>query len=157
MSYHDLCLSCHRSLIAGKEYVHSPVGEGECTFCHNSHSSANRALLTEPFPETFYAEASSENFILCFSCHDSDLLLSPTTDYATNFREKQENLHFLHIKGQKGRNCFVCHDMHASTLPHILRNSITFGEWTMKVDFIPAENGGTCYSGCHGPKSYSRE
>lgn len=153
----DICTTCHSSMISGKKSVHAPAASGECLLCHSAHTSANRDLLTVAYPEKLYTESSVENFELCFQCHDSEMILSPETTYATNFRDKTRNLHYLHINGTKGRNCNVCHDMHASDLPFILNKRIKFGEWYLTIRFEKDENGATCNSGCHSPKKYNRD
>lgn len=152
-----LCTGCHRGMVSGKTSIHAPAESGECLVCHKAHSSENSSLLTISYPAEFYTEASNNNFELCFQCHDSELMLSETTLYSTNFRDGEKNLHYLHINGEKGRNCTVCHDMHASDLPYILKSKIQFGKWTMPVSYTATASGGSCNTGCHSPKGYSRD
>lgn len=152
----NICKSCHTNLINAKQSIHAPAESGECSFCHSPHSSPNNSLLNLPYPQTLYTESTVENFQLCFQCHDSEIINSELTTYATNFRDGEKNLHFVHINGPKGRNCTICHDMHASDHPYILNMSISFGKWNMNNQFTVLENGGTCSTGCHNNKSYSR-
>jgi predicted CXXCH cytochrome family protein len=103
-----------------------------------------------------YLPATTENFALCFMCHDTELLLAEKTDWGTNFRDGTKNLHWLHIHGNKGRNCRMCHNMHGSSQPFLMEEHIPFGDWEMELNFEPAENGGSCLPGCHGRFQYER-
>ena len=157
--YPELCLSCHsdigKQLATGKS-LHQPLSDGECNMCHLPHGSENSALLVEAFPEGEYAEATAESFAICFLCHDSQIIMEEKTEWGTNFRNGAQNLHFLHIKGKKGRSCKLCHNMHAGSEALLIDDNIAFGNWKMKLNFIPTENGGSCQPGCHGNAQYSR-
>lgn len=52
-----LCYRCHGRM-DGKRFAHGPMGNGECTACHDPHGSSNRALSV------------SRPDQLCVSCHD---------------------------------------------------------------------------------------
>ena len=54
----DLCCNCHDKGMITKKIVHPPVADGQCTYCHNPHSSDNASILTQPVQE------------LCAGCHD---------------------------------------------------------------------------------------
>jgi predicted CXXCH cytochrome family protein len=137
--------------------VHPPIETDGCVICHNPHFSDKNFLLAGNFPSGNYAKAIPENFDLCFTCHDSELMMAKTTVTATNFRNGNHNLHFIHINGDRGRNCTICHDVHGSPNEKLIKNSVPFGQWTMNLNYKINENGGSCATGCHGLKQYSRK
>lgn len=166
----NLCLRCHNKTIVTDisrigninqvltraKSVHSPVEGGGCVTCHNPHYSEKKSLLVGNFPSGLYTEATTENFELCFLCHDTDLLGSISTESGTNFRDGLTNLHFIHINGDKGRNCTMCHDIHGAAGDRLIRDRVVFGRWEMKIDFELSENGGACLTACHAKKIYDR-
>lgn len=164
-----LCLSCHNKtfitregtisnidlLLKNNKVEHSGL-DGGCSTCHLPHGSDFSKLLIDAYPGSNYANASYESFSLCFLCHDSDLLEAEFTSLATNFRNGETNLHFMHTKGVKGRSCHLCHNIHASSQEFILEESVKFGNWEMQMNFLLQDNGGSCLPGCHSRKDYSR-
>ena len=166
----ELCLSCHnrtyktdstetiniRQLILPNRMVHSAITGGGCIICHQSHGSEFRALLIEQYPEEEYVPAMTENFELCFQCHDTDIMNAEETEWGTSFRNGARNLHQLHINGNKGRNCRLCHNLHGSSQKFLVEEKVRFGNWEMNMNFIPQEQGGSCLPGCHDRKSYLR-
>ncbi len=164
----DLCLSCHnkiittdsiqipnmKSLLDNSKVIHGAIDAGGCIACHNPHASNHQFLLKENFPQGIYAEGKTENYTLCFTCHDSQLLTEATTTSATQFRNADKNLHFVHLQGKKGRACTVCHNVHGSANMHLLNDATTFGNWQMPIRYKPVEGGGSCYPGCHGERAY---
>ncbi len=165
-----LCLSCHNRvyqgdstktdnigrLVQGRMVTHSAITGGGCMSCHQAHGSEFRALLVSPYPEEDYLPAVSDNFELCFLCHDTDLLEAEETEWGTGFRSGKRNLHQLHINGNKGRNCRMCHNIHGSPLPFLVEEVVRFGSWEMQMNFVPEEQGGSCLPGCHGKQAYRR-
>ncbi len=108
----ELCYSCHNKeykseertlnniyeIVTESKYAHEAVASGECTNCHFSHSSNNFYLLNASFPFGSYAEGvHPENFSQGFQCHDSEALTLEKTTTATNFRDGNINMHYLHI------------------------------------------------------------
>jgi len=166
----NLCLRCHNKtiikdsirisninqLLSDAKSVHAPVESGECVTCHNPHFAEQRSLLIGFFPSEQYVNATLENFEICFLCHDSDIIDSQMTEFGTNFRDGNRNLHFVHINGDKGRNCTVCHDMHGAANDRLIIDRLRFGKWEMKIIFDTNENGGTCLTGCHSERKYDR-
>lgn len=164
-----LCLKCHNKTIntgtktieninaklLTAKYKHPPLEEG-CSVCHNPHGSENTSLLISSFPESEYVKSEVSNFELCFNCHDTELIEKEISETATNFRNGNENMHYLHINGDKGRNCNLCHDMHASKNKFLIKKRTKFGTWNMPLNFIPFETGGSCNTGCHTKKTYDR-
>lgn len=167
-----LCFSCHDKeykskertlnniyeIVTNSKYVHKAVSSGECTGCHFSHSSNNFYLLNSKFPFGSYAEGvDPENFSQCFQCHNSQALTMEKTTSATNFRDGNINMHFLHISKNKGRNCILCHDSHGSNNQHLIAKTVKFGNWKMPLNYKKTENGGSCAPGCHKNLPYNRD
>jgi DmsE family decaheme c-type cytochrome len=86
-----LCLTCHTDFAAilKKPYVHTAVRNGECSGCHNPHTSSHGKLLAVSTRE------------LCASCH------------ATMIPAGAKSAHKVVADGQ----CTRCHDPHASANP----------------------------------------
>lgn len=159
----ETCYSCHEELgtfIGNQEFKHGPVKEGDCNACHNPHGSENHRLLKKDFPDEFYIPYSTENYAICFDCHNKDIALDQKTLTLTDFRDDDRNLHFLHVnKDPKGRSCKACHQVHASSQQKHIRTSVPYGKikWELPVTFTKFEDGGKCVVGCHSPKEYHRK
>lgn len=164
-----LCFQCHGKVNpleaeqsvniqkkVSEKFVHEPIVSDGCSDCHTPHASDYTALLTNTFPEGNYTIGVVDSFALCFDCHDSDLLEKQQTDDATNFRNGKTNLHYLHVKREKGRNCIDCHDVHGAPNIHLIGNKVRFGHWEMPINYKTNETGGSCLPGCHGEKKYKR-
>src|SRR5690348_1307309 len=95
------CLSCHETKVTTKDErvipamtaladphqdKHGPIREGDCAGCHLAHGSKNEHLLVKPYSTAFYQPFSLGKYELCFSCHDSQLVLEPRTTGLTGFR-----------------------------------------------------------------------
>ncbi len=158
----ELCFECHKNTPKTiqpkleKKFVHAPAADGDCTACHSSHASEFTALLNTEFPEGSYAPGQEKSFGLCFECHDAEMMQVASTISATEFRDGNKNLHFIHLNGDKGRNCNLCHDMHASDNPHLIAEEVLFGNWSMPLKFTSKETGGSCLPGCHEEQEYTR-
>jgi predicted CXXCH cytochrome family protein len=159
----ELCFSCHEELgeyISEQEYRHGPIKDGDCNACHDPHGNGNSRILRMYFPMEFYKPYATENYALCFNCHNKDIALDEQTKTLTDFRDKDRNLHFLHVnKEVKGRSCKACHQVHASTQEKHIRESVPYGEidWELPVSFTKYDDGGKCVVGCHAPKEYHRQ
>ncbi|MFZ9032611.1 MAG: cytochrome c3 family protein [Anaerohalosphaeraceae bacterium] len=168
----DLCMSCHDKPIGmdkenvlpsfmdqveGKKSLHGPVAEKDCSGCHTAHGSDHFRLLAKDYPPQFYAPYAEENYELCFSCHSNEMAVTEKTDKLTEFRNGNQNLHFLHVnKDRRGRTCRACHQTHASDLPKHIRETVPYGRWELPVKFTKTETGGSCTPGCHKVKDYDR-
>jgi predicted CXXCH cytochrome family protein len=166
----ELCLSCHNENIQTEKgilqnigkmlkkgnFVHGAIKNDGCVICHDPHNSKNSLLLPEPYPSGQYTDGKSENFALCFSCHESGLMENKVDSTITNFRNGNQNLHFIHLSGNKGHNCNICHNIHGSVFDYLISNKVKFGKWEMPLKYIKEENGGTCNTGCHEDKKYLR-
>jgi predicted CXXCH cytochrome family protein len=155
----DTCLGCHKGIVTkDMTVVHGPIAKGLCTPCHNPHGSQNAKLLEKEFPQADYVPYTDTAYALCFSCHNRDLLQYPDTSFATNFRDGERNLHYLHVNNkQKGRSCVMCHNIHGGKSPRLIAESVTFGKWSLPIKFVKTENGGGCSPGCHRPQVYDRK
>ena len=171
----QVCLSCHdehlktasgaaspltnmSDLLAQNPDHHGPIRQGACTTCHNPHAGERFRLLLEDYPAVFYAPFKPENFALCFKCHIPDLVVSPSGQGLTNFRNGDKNLHFLHVNQAKGRTCRACHEVHASKRPFHIREAVPFGTsgWELEINYQQSGEGGSCAPACHKPRDYSR-
>lgn len=155
----DLCYNCHediRKLAHSSTWSHAGISKSGCSCCHMTHGSPNPHLLQGTYREELYATSNKENFLVCFTCHNGDLLLEETTKTATGFRDGDKNLHFLHIQGSKTRTCTSCHNVHGSMNPRLIAEKVPFGKWEMPIQFHYSDNGGSCTPGCHSEKTYKR-
>jgi predicted CXXCH cytochrome family protein len=169
----ELCLKCHdkpiktddgRTLMDMRTFLnenpdhHGPIREGSCTMCHHPHTSQEANLLVQAYPPEFYTPFSIKQYELCFTCHQSDLVTDKNGTGLTQFRQGDENLHYLHVNREKGRTCRACHDVHASKRPAHIRESVPFGSsgWLLDINFEKFASGGSCSPGCHKAKTYSR-
>jgi len=170
----NLCLTCHdkdqgmntnevlpafTDQIKDKKYLHGPIEEGNCGGCHSPHGSDNFRLLIAEYPTQFYTSFDEIKYELCFGCHERTLVQTSTTEDLTDFRNGNQNLHFLHVnKEPYGRTCRACHQIHASNQPKHIRESVAFGGWTdLPINFSKTDTGGSCSPGCHLPKAYDRQ
>lgn len=167
-----VCMTCHNNPImdgatqvvaavsevldTGK-IMHGPIRDGSCGGCHNVHGSNVGKLLAQPYPEKFYSTFQTENYALCFNCHDHQLVLLSKTDKLTNFRNGHVNLHYMHVNKQKGRTCRACHSTHASDREVHIRESVPFGNWELPINFRQTATGGSCAPGCHQELGYDRD
>lgn len=171
---YDLCVNCHNrddmmdengkrlsnigEIIRSKPALHGPVAAKDCSSCHKPHAADNFRLLIEPYPAKFYSTFDPENYKLCFSCHDPELVKSKATTTLTNFRNGSKNLHFLHVNQSWGRTCRACHEVHAADHKHIVRDSVPYGNggWQLQINYEPTDKGGRCSKTCHSTKEYVR-
>jgi predicted CXXCH cytochrome family protein len=163
----ELCLSCHNKEYSSEfgtiknikehidqhKFVHEPVKEG-CSSCHNPHAEKYPFLLKDFMTPTMYAPANTRNFQLCYNCHDEEAMKIKSGNLSTNFRNGNQNLHYVHLKGDKARNCNICHDVHAADGEHLIKTKTWFGQWEMPIGYEPNLNGGSCLTGCHEKKEY---
>jgi predicted CXXCH cytochrome family protein len=93
----DLCYSCHteHKEAHSLKYVHKPVKNGECTQCHEVHSSNDSKLLFTQAPD------------LCFFCH-------------SDFDDDRATAKSVHTASFEGDACLQCHEPHASAEKKLL-------------------------------------
>jgi len=165
----ELCLSCHSKPITTSTRTIADIGAFEknsrsihppfkkCSAsCHNPHGSSNYKMLNSAFTPNTYLAVNPDSFALCWVCHDPEMISSAQTTTATNFRNGDKNLHYVHVHGEKGRTCVMCHNPHASSNEHIIRDRVGFGKWEFKMNYSSDENGGSCAPGCHVERKYTR-
>ncbi len=166
----EMCLHCHDEsmetetrtieaigphLVEGNT-IHGAITEEGCSACHNAHVSEEKNLLHEHYPNSTYVKPLDDNFSLCFKCHEKELITEKTTLTATNFRDGELNLHFIHVNENKARNCTTCHDVHGAENKYMIKESTAFGKWDMPIKFNLYNNGGSCLTGCHKEHKYER-
>jgi predicted CXXCH cytochrome family protein len=133
-----LCLECHDAFKdkLKRPFVHTPVKTGECTGCHNPHTSSHGKLLDED-PNK-----------ICDKCHEGIVPKNPKSS------------HKVVMDG----NCVKCHDPHASNNKFVLikaGNALCFdchknvGNAVTKAKFKhnPVEKG--CIN-CHNPHASTK-
>lgn len=146
MSKAQLCFACHQK--SGEEYLHSPYAQGNCTSCHDPHSS--------DYPVHLRAETNT----VCLRCHapqrfrnstaaSSDLLpgrgpaakdvsasdAPAETVSATTFDSALQAIHgsaesFLRMmsalpSARQPVLCTSCHDPHSSSRSRLIRTALT--------------------------------
>jgi len=168
----DICLTCHdepveseteefadmKQLLAANPYPHGPIQNRDCSGCHDSHGSPYFRLLTDQYPQSFYVPFFVSNYDLCFRCHDAALATEERITSATDFRDGERNLHFVHVnKASHGRTCRSCHAVHASANPKHIAATVPFGNWELPIKYEATEDGGSCAPGCHALQKYSRQ
>ena len=154
----ELCLTCHKNVIKKNMTVlHGPIQAGMCTPCHDPHGSQEAKLLIKEFPTDTYVAYTDQEYQLCFSCHNRDLLRFPDTSFATGFRDGERNLHYVHVNKEKGRNCKLCHNIHGGTNPKLVAEKVSFGKWELPLKYVKTDTGGSCAPGCHKPFNYDRK
>ncbi|MCH7917276.1 MAG: hypothetical protein IIC50_04745 [Planctomycetes bacterium] len=87
----QLCYECHQEIAVHRHWVHEPVAEGDCLWCHEPHRSLHEHLLLEPAPG------------LCYQCHDSRAI---------------EEIDYHDLPGY--RRCTDCHTGHSSDIKFLL-------------------------------------
>ncbi len=170
----QLCLKCHSKddivdhdgkklinmgkLLAENPHQHAPVASQDCSACHMPHGGNNFRLLTHAYPAMFYSPYDAENYALCFGCHEEKAFTEPQTEQLTQFRDGKKNLHYVHVnRGNAGRTCRACHEVHATVQEHQIRDAVPFGSkgWMLKINYSKTETGGSCAKTCHATRSYN--
>ena len=168
-----VCVSCHdrtmdtragrlenfKQLLADNPQHHGPVADNDCTACHREvHGGEHFRLLADSYPATFYAPYADGTYALCFGCHDAKAFRDARTTKATEFRNGDQNLHYLHVnRTVKGRSCRACHQPHASRNKQFIADAVPFGGWDIPITFNKNASGGGCLTGCHRLYRYDRQ
>ncbi len=156
----EICFTCHKDLsekVKSSKFFHGPVVQNDCAACHDTHGSPNPRILNSYFPAEFYIPYKTENYAICFDCHNKDIALNAKTQELTDFRNGERNLHFVHVNKTKGRNCKACHEVHSGNQPKHIRQEVPYGKmWSYPIQYTKVQTGGTCVVGCHKPLSYDR-
>jgi predicted CXXCH cytochrome family protein len=162
LSTKQICYSCHKDIgsrVLASKSLHGPVQQDDCYACHDSHGSDYVKILKKYFPPEFYIEYKTENYAICWDCHNKDMALTEVTNTLTGFRNGSRNLHYFHVNQKKGRSCKACHEMHAGDQEKHIREKVPFGSggWQLPVKFTKLATGGNCVVGCHREMTYDRE
>jgi predicted CXXCH cytochrome family protein len=171
----DLCVTCHSKdgmksadgkpmtnfkawLMANKEW-HEPIRAKDCSACHRTHGGEYFRLLVQPYPSTFYSNYDPKVYALCFGCHNEKVISVPRTTTLTGFRDGSRNLHYVHVRQERGRTCRACHEVHASSQDHRIRDWVAYGpkNWQLKINYTKLPTGGSCAKTCHDTKSYDNQ
>jgi len=187
-AYGKLCLGCHATFDEKlkKPFVHTPVKQGDCSGCHNPHTSAFPKLLEADTTKTCAgchknlvgAEAKSVHKPVaegrCMKCHDphsaanKDNLLKAGNalclDCHKSMATSLAKVKVKHNPVEKG--CLTCHDPHSSVKDDsLLRDRVTalcIGcHKTDKPNFVRQHMnypvaGSRCTS-CHDPHGSDRK
>jgi len=175
----SMCLSCHDKELKAAEdggmllnikahldanpNWHKPIKDAEkygaCAACHDPHGSDNFSMLRKSFTKNFYDNFENRDFF-CFKCHTekkiSQQRIGEDEHNITAFRDGEVNLHNLHVSDRKGRACRACHDEHASTYPHLIRDYTDFNGVKFPLRYIKTSDGGSCAPACHKKFAYDR-
>jgi predicted CXXCH cytochrome family protein len=162
LSTKQICYSCHKEIgsrVLASKSLHGPVQQDDCYACHDTHGSDNTKILKKYFPAEFYMEYKTENYAICWDCHNKDMALTEVTTTLTGFRNGSRNLHYFHVNQKKGRSCKACHEMHAGDQEKHIRDKVPFGTggWQLPVNYTKLATGGRCNVGCHKEMTYDRE
>ena len=169
----DLCVGCHnrddmkdaagkplqntQAWLTANKVWHGPVAKKDCSACHQPHGSEHFRLVKQDYPREFYAPYDATTYGLCFSCHEEPAFSTARTTTLTSFRDGDRNLHFVHLQqGGRGRTCRACHEVHASSQDHHIRDGVPYGSggWVLKLNYRTTETGGACAKTCHQEKVY---
>ena len=88
----QLCFECHEPPSFQEGWIHGPVAQGECVFCHEPHRSLQKFLLKKALPE------------VCYQCHDSQAITDIEDHDKPSFTQ-----------------CTDCHSGHASVAKYLLK------------------------------------
>ncbi|MBC8413876.1 MAG: cytochrome C [Nitrospira sp.] len=130
----QLCLNCHEGFKEklSQKSVHTPVKTGECSGCHNPHTSSHGQLLNSASKDLCFSchdriipdNARSEHKIECSACHDAHaapnryVLLKRGNAICTECHKEaadaDASARFRHAPVDEIKGCMNCHDPHAS-------------------------------------------
>ena len=159
----ELCFRCHYQMASkarASTHYHPPFHTSRCTSCHETHESKTPFLLTAKYVSEWIRPIAfqSENYELCFTCHDENIVRYRNSTTITKFRNGGLNLHFLHIAREQSWSCRVCHDTHFSNREHLMTclyvGASPSTERCGDVNFTPT--GGSCYPARHRELDYDR-
>jgi len=113
------CSVCHDITSRHIDHIYTPIEIQATGWRENEHEENptnyrfySDKSMTLPLPRW---GNSSNDFALCYSCHEESLLYGNTTNFrADNWRGGIENLHAYHIGYG---SCVFCHDPHGSNHP----------------------------------------
>lgn len=139
-----LCLNCHVTFLdkMKQPFVHTPLRRGECSGCHNPHTSSRAKLLGENVDRVCFrchkpfsaAKAGSVHAVVaegkCVRCHDphsgpnkNNLLAAGNELCFGCHKEMGEAISKVkHQHDPADKNCLTCHTPHVSAdTPFLLK------------------------------------
>ena len=171
-SYHPVATSGVNATIVGLDPGYTASSVMTCTSCHNNddwtptgtsprgpHGSRYEPILGWQYQTNDPTAESSQNYALCYQCHNRSILLG---------NQSQTFAHNRHVV-DKQVSCAVCHDAHGSRQnAHLIdfmlrdrtgRSVVGASTAQHRLEYISLGPGrGQCYLSCHGvnhePKSY---
>ena len=136
---------------------HAAISQGGCPACHTPHGSTQPSLLLAGYPEGRYETYRRDDYALCWRCHNPNLVEGIDGRGVTDFRNGDKNLHRVHVVELKnGRACHLCHEAHASSQAHLMRQHVRFGQWDAPLVWTERPDGGGCATPCHRDRFYLR-
>jgi predicted CXXCH cytochrome family protein len=90
----ELCYGCHENFAELEGWVHGPVANGLCLYCHDPHRSRNEHLLRRPVPD------------ICYGCHEAEVIAAMGQHCTEPYLK-----------------CNDCHHGHASAEQHLLKDN----------------------------------
>ena len=166
-----LCLSCHdkeldsddgtirniAAYLASNPNHHGPIKDRNCVACHNPHGGSVFRLLALAYPQGNYAAYDEDRYALCLDCHDVEMVEEERDEEATEFRNGDLNLHYVHVnRDDKGSTCGACHDVHAGKGPKHIADPVYLGQQAVLIGFEATATGGSCTTPCHATWAYDR-
>jgi predicted CXXCH cytochrome family protein len=139
----DSCVSekCHAEM-GTASYVHTPIAQGSCNFCHDLAASRARyglrksdldlCLSCHEDQKTFYNQevVHPPVEIDCISCHNPhqspyrfQLESGPSSArLCFTCHDEDDKMEYMYLHGPvKSEDCLACHNPHASNYKHLVR------------------------------------
>ena len=143
----EICLNCHKAFQEKlrERFIHTPVKNGECSGCHNPHTSPQGNLLDtagakicagchkDTAPDN---SRSAHKFVMegnCSKCHDphasanKSVLLKAGNELCLDcHKEIDDRIKTVRFKHKPAdENCISCHNPHASVkFPSLLKEEV---------------------------------
>lgn len=90
---------------------------------------------------------------ICFKCHVYAVYAGNGAATNTLFRDGNQNLHNLHVVGERAP-CYLCHDTHGSEQLHLINFDVSVvtpgAGLNSQTAWYPTATGGGCGLTCHG-------
>lgn len=162
-----ICITCHNkdtkepmqlsnvNLFTKLRFQHFKDVTQKCTSCHNPHHSNNIRLFIPLKTEGLEKTNIKSDVYVCFNCHKTALFTDSLANNNTRFQNNNRNLHYVHINTKKISNCNLCHQVHGTQNPHLVREFSLMGNWKNPINYIQTDSGGSCSSGCHKQYAYN--
>ncbi len=167
-SFHPVVAQGRNQSIPAGSFVNgwSQTSMVYCSDCHSNANAATQGLGPHGSPllhlldgqnnySTVDANQIPASGELCFKCHSYSVYVNNGPATNTLFRDGNNNLHDLHVRGERAP-CYVCHDTHGSEQLHLINfntqvvtitgiNRNSQNAWEIN----PTTNERTCYLSCH--------